>query len=321
MRRQRLRFVLGIASLVVVLPGAIGSHVSAGDLRIAQDNSTVSVFSGDRLVLHYRYADVSKKPYADQLRSPNGVQVLRDSPDDHKHHHALMYALIVDGVNFWEEHLADSGQQRHKSLSDVKATKQNDTARAGFVEELDWLGTASDKPLMIERRAIDVIESNDPAVTLVEWRCRFETPPGKDAVMLGGNPYHGLGMRFLTSMDTGGRFIYADDTPGDRLDRDLRLTPDKWCAYTAKADGKSVTVAIFDHPTNLRHPATMFTMTQPFAYLSATLNESKEPIILKADKPLDLCYGVALWDGEADRATVENFYHRWLAIGSTGAQK
>ena len=43
------------------------------------------------------------KPYADQLFSPAGVQVLRDSPLDHKHHHGLMYALAVDGVNFWEE--------------------------------------------------------------------------------------------------------------------------------------------------------------------------------------------------------------------------
>lgn len=316
MRKQQLQFVMGIASLVVLF-GAIGSHVSADDLRITQDDSTLSIFSGDRLVLHYRYADVKKKPYADQLFSPAGVQVLRDSPDDHKHHHGLMYALIVDGVNFWEEHLVDSGQQRHKSLRDVKATARSGAGRAGFVEELDWLGTASDKPLMIERRAIDVIETDDPTVTLVEWRCRFEAPPGKESIVLGGNPYHGLGMRFLSSMDTGGRFLHADDKPGDGFG----LTPSKWCVYTAKADGKLVTVAMFDHPANLRHPALMFTMVQPFAYLSATLNESKKPITVEAGKPLDLCYGVALWDGEADRATVENFYHRWLAVCSAGAQK
>ena len=79
--------------------------------------------------------------------------------------------------------------------------------------------------------------------------------------MLSGIHYYGLGMRFLTSMDNGGRFFNADDKPGDVIGGDQRLTPTKWCAYTAKADGKPVTVAIFDHPANLRHPAKLFTMT------------------------------------------------------------
>lgn len=319
MRRRRLHCVPWITLLMISI-GATGSHALAADLRIAQDSSTISIFDGDRLVLHYRYAEVSHKPYADQLCSPAGVQVLRDSPDDHKHHHGLMYALMVDGVNFWEE-IADSGRQQHRLLRDVKATIQNDAACAGFVEEVDWIGPASEKPMMIERRTIDVVQAGDPAATLINWRCRFQTPPGKDVIVLGGKFYHGLGMRFLPSMDTGGRFIYADDAPSEKLEGELRLTPAVWCAYTAKADGKPVTVAIFDHPSNLRHPATMFTMTQSFAYLSATLNESKEPITVKADKPLDLCYGVALWDGETDRATVEKFYRRWLNFCGVGAQK
>ena len=69
-------------------------------------------------------------------------------------------------------------------------------------------------------------------------------------------------------------------------------------------DGKPVTVAIFDHPKNLRHPAKMFTMSTPFAYLSATCNVWKEPITIKAGKPLDLRYGVAVWDGEVEKTAV-----------------
>ena len=60
-------------------------------------------------------------------------------------------------------------------------------------------------------------------------------------------------------------------------------------------------------------------MAQPFAYLSATLNTAKEPIAVKAGKPLDLCYGVALWDDEVDRATVEKLYQRWLVLSVTSA--
>jgi Methane oxygenase PmoA len=121
-------------------------------------------------------------------------------------------------------------------------------------------------------------------------------------------------MRFIESMDSGGRFFNADDKLGEIVRGDERLTAVKWCAYTAKADGKPVTVAVFDHPENFRYPARMFTMTQHFAYLSATRNEWKEPITVKAGKPLDLRFGVAVWDGEVDKKTVEKLYQRWLKL-------
>jgi hypothetical protein len=87
-------------------------------------------------------------------------------------------------------------------------------------------------------------------------------------------------------------------------------------AYTAKLDGQPVTAAIFDHPANIRYPGKKFTMTIPFAYLAATLNQWKEPLTVKAGNPLDLRYGVALWDGAADKTTIEKLYQRWLAISN-----
>jgi hypothetical protein len=182
------------------------------------------------------------------------------------------------------------------------------------------VGPDSDKPLLIEQRTIKVLSAGDFGATLIEWRCRLQTPPGRDAMVLTGHPYFGLGMRFVPSMDTGGQFLHADDAVGEPANNG-RLTPVRWCAYSAKADGKLVTVAMFDHPANLRYPAKFFTMTQPFAYLSATLNAAKEPVSVKAGKPLDLCYGVALWDGQADKAAVERLYQRWLGLCAAAATK
>jgi len=156
---------------------------------------------------------------------------------------------------------------------------------------------------------------------LLDWRSRLQTPPGKDSMALTGSHYFGLGMRFVASMDDGGRFSNADDKLGEVVRGDERLTPTKWCAFTAKADGKPVTVAIFDHPQNPRYPARMFTMAKPFAYLSATRNEWKEPLVVNADKPLDLSYGVAVWDGEVDKSTVEKLYQRWLNLRKTESEK
>jgi hypothetical protein len=292
----------------------LAAEARAAELRITQDNSTVSIFDGDRLVLHYRFSGVPMKPYADQFFSPAGVQVLRDAPHDHLHHHGLMYALAIDGIDFWSEVGQGFGKELHKSLADVKATVRNGTGRAGFVQQLDWVGPASGKLLLVERRTIDLLRADDLGATLVGWRCRLQTPPGKQSITITGSHYFGLGIRFVESMDKGGRFFNANDKPGEIVRGDERLAAVKWCAYTAKADGKPVTAAIFDHPGNVRHPAKMFTMSKPFAYLSATLNVWKEPLAVKAGKPLELSYGVALWDGEVDKATVEKLYQRWLKL-------
>ena len=316
---KRLRRI-GQTTFVMLFVLAAGARLSAAPvdkagLQIILEKSTISIAEGNRPILRYRYADVPMKPYADQLFSPAGVQVLRDSPFDHKHHHGLMYALAVDGVDFWGEFDAQYGKQRQRMLHVAEATPQSG-GRAGFVQELDWLGPASAKPLLVERRAINVLKAADLGATLVQWCSGLQTPPGKDSIVISGAHYFGLGMRFLVSMDRGGHFFNADDKTGSIVHGDERLTRTKWCAYTAKADGKPVTVALFDHPSNLRHPATMFTMNTPFAYLSATMNEWKEPITVKAGCPLNLCYGVALWDGEVDKATVEQLYQRWLKLSS-----
>jgi len=299
----------------------VASEAYAADLRIEKDDSTVSIFDGDRLVLRYRYGNVPMKPYVDQLLSPAGTQILRDSPHDHKHHHGLMYALAVDGVDFWGEVDASYGKEEHKSLRDVKHAVRDGDSFAGFVEELNWVGPGSDRPLLVERRAVGVRQDSDLSATLVEWQCRIETPPGKDSISLTGSHYFGLGMRFLPSMDSGGRHFNADDKPGEVVRGDEWLTAVKWCAYAAKADGKPVTVAIFDHPDNLRHPAKMFTMSTPFAYLSATLDLWKQPITVTAGHALELSYGVALWDGEVDKATVEKCYQRWLKLNPVEAKR
>ena len=69
---------------------------------------------------------------------------------------------------------------------------------------------------------------------------------------------------------------------------------------------------MFDHPGNVRHPATWFTMEKPFAYISATLALHKEPLKIMAGKPLVLRYGVVLWDGQVRPEQIEKAYGLWL---------
>lgn len=115
-------------------------------------------------------------------------------------------------------------------------------------------------------------------------------------------------------MDKVCTFLNSSGQPGRTVRGDLRLVPATWVACTGPtADGRMVTIAIFDHPGNLRYPSLKFTMAEPFAYLSTTLNWEK-PITLQASAPLNLCYGVAVWDGEISPAQIEKNCHQWQSL-------
>ncbi|MDH4241892.1 MAG: PmoA family protein [Phycisphaerae bacterium] len=288
-------------------------------MSISTGENAVSVNAGSQLLLRYPYNNVPFKPYVQQLFSPAGVNILRDAPADHLHHHALMFAVKVDGVNFWEE-TPTAGKQLHKSFTDVKTDtktdvendKSLDMRNAGFTELIDWTNPKREL-LLKERRTIDVCQGTDLGATLLTWQSRFELPEGTESATLTGSHYHGLGMRFLKSMDVGGRFINADNKTGTVFRGEERLLRSTWCAYTANADGKPVTIAMFDHPQNPRYPATWFTMTAPFAYLSATMNLHVEPIKVAAGKPLVLRYAVAVWDGKVENDRIDKLYQHWTS--------
>ena len=107
------------------------------------DPNCVSCSIGDRVFFRYRYKDVPFKPYFQELCSPDGINILRDAPFDHLHHHGLMYAVAVDGVNFWEER-PTSGRQLHRSFSKIKSAKSG--TGISFSETLDWIGPDDQKP-------------------------------------------------------------------------------------------------------------------------------------------------------------------------------
>jgi len=324
---ERLKTVTAILWLFagLLILAVSDSAVAAKSMRITTEENVVSVYEDDRPLLRYRYRDVPFKPYADRLFTPGGVNILLDAPADHQHHHALMFAVTADGVNFWEEHQTP-GRQVHRRFCDTRIDSRKDVAFAGFSEQLDWMNPQSGELMLKEQRALEVCRLTDPEVTLLTWQSRFEPPKSKQSVTLTGSHYQGLGLRLIRSMDAGGEFRNADGKAGTIFRGEERLVRSRWCAYTAKADGKDVTVAMFDHPGNERHPATWFTMTKPFAYLSATLALHEKPLKVASDNPLVLRYAVALWEGRAEADVIEKLYKRWaawpreMAEGSKGQQ-
>jgi len=297
---------------LVLVPTAIPA-ADPPALQIQQDATSVIVTDGQQLILKYRYGDAPFKPYIKELCTPSGVQVLRDSPSDHVHHRGLMYGIFANGIDFWSE-TPQCGKQVNVGLEAIGSEPKDGVAGCRITQCLRWLPPQAERPLLVERRLLQVHCGGDLKATLLTWRTELQPGEGVDGVKLTGNHYDGLGIRFIQSMDQVGQFQYASGTAGEIVRGTERVTADKWAAYTAPADGKTVTVAIFDDPPNARHPAGMFTMLQPFSYLSATSNIWKTPLDLAQGQSLALRYGVAVWDGEVGQEQIETLYQRWLGL-------
>jgi len=294
-----MKFILMVAGIFAL---ASFREAFAGPSLVREPAAIVATSDG-RPMFEYRFAPgVAFKPYIFQLYSPGGVPVLRDAPVDHIHHHGLMFAVAVNGTTFWEEVI------NQVAIGGHQIPRETDVAGGCIRQQLDWMTPAGEFVLR-ETRSIQPLAN--PAATLLTWRCRLETPPGRESVTLSGHPYYGLGARLLESMDKVCKFSNSSGLPGEIVRGDLRLVPASWVACTGPTpDGRMVTMAIFDHPGNFRYPSQKFTMAVPFAYIATTLNW-KEPFPLKAGEPLDLCYGVAVWDGEIPPEQIENACRLW----------
>ncbi len=286
---------------------------SPTSLRISQNDAYVIVFDKNRPLLQYRYGFVSHKPYIKELFTPAGVQVLRDAPADHLHHHGLMFAVAAGGVSFWVE-ARETGHQEHRSLENVKTEVQGEVECATFRQELDWTVPGKDSPVLKERRTIEVYRANHLPATLFTWETRLEGAGESDVVELTGAHYYGLGMRFLQALDGTGQFVSATGESGEVVRGEERLVRAKWCAYVSPLGDRSVTIAIFDHPENPRHPPPFFTMPRPFAFFGPTLNLWKEPLKVRAGQSLLLRYGVAICDGKLPAEQIESLYGRWIRL-------
>jgi LacI family transcriptional regulator len=317
-----MRIVSSLCKLVVLgaagcCAASLGTGIAAdpprpGQLQIVESPTGVAVRSGDRMVLDYRAGATPMKPYIQELFTPGGVQILRDSPHDHKHHHGLMVAVAVDGTDFWAEN-PHCGRQvpTHATAADAQSRAADGGSRVAFTQHLDWR-TPGDVKVLQEDRTITALAGANLPATLLTWRSRLTAPEGKGPAKLTGSHYFGLGLRFVESMDQAGRFVNSEGREGVLVRGSERVTPARWCAYTSQVKDRPVTVAVFDHPKNPR-PAQFFTM-RPFAYLSATLNLWKQPLEIAPQASLDLRYGVAVWDGQIDSPGVDSLYWKWVEL-------
>lgn len=247
------------------------------------------------------------KPYIAQLFAPGDkpVPLLDDSPPDHFHHHALMFAIGVDGTDFWaEKDLKNAGRQE---VAESILTTTGDCV----TQRLRWLATDGTR-LLDETRVVRVRATGKgaEAVHWLDWESTISPAAGRESVKLFGSHYFGLGMRFLPAWANKVTFLWADSAGQKVVSGDEKVTPGAWGAARCEIDGRPVTVLMIDHPANSR-AAKWFTMGTPFCYLSAALGLDTQPATLAKGERWTLRYGLAVVSGPADAARLTKLADEW----------
>ena len=223
---------LSLVWLLLVTGGAataIGTDEARAEptLSVARTDAGFLCQAGDRPVFEYKTEGVTYKPYVSKLWTPAGINVLRDSPHDHVHHHAMMFALEVDGADFWAEEPHPQirpGSQLTRSASALADAG----ASAGIQSRLDWMNYQKES-LVTEQRTVTARSLTGEA-TVLTWKSVLSVAGDKPSRKLGGHHYYGLGIRFVQSMDRDGRFLYSTGSAGDIIRGDERNTECQWCA-------------------------------------------------------------------------------------------
>lgn len=298
-RRNLQAFALGVILAAFTLQGAAAAQPITAEAFSRPGRITLK-YAG-KPVMVYEFAPYTYKAYVKELYTTRGVNVLRDSPSDHLHHHALMYGIKVNGVNFWEE-ISGSGVQRVvKTAEPVLSTSRDGLPQAVLAQDLVWVPAAdaflpltNALPLLNEVRTLTLTIDEKAGEVALQWRSRFSVGTRTNTVVLTGSNYHGLGMRFLQELDGAAVHISPAGKP-DLSNSRQDVTAFPWEAVVFDVPGKPATIAMFGASENARGNPSFFAMRTGFPYLAATQGLDQEPLVYRAGDTFELNYLVTLY--------------------------
>ena len=321
---KTMQITNGILAILPVLFG-LGQNSpaeSAAALNVAAANEPAawSISYEGKPLLVYAFAPQKFKPYVKELRTIRGDNILRDAPFDHLHHHALMYGVKVNGINFWEE-TSGSGVQKPidtpAPLLGFSGSAGRKLPQAIITQVLHWLAPQdaflpndATAALLVEHRTLTLTVNPASQEVALEWKSQFAVGPKTNTVVLTGANYHGLGLRFLQELDPLAAHSLAGARP-DLTNRRQDVSPAPWAAVSFDAPGHPATIALAGHPANARGDATFFSMLTPFAYLSATQALDREPLVYHTGDAWELRYLVLLYPDPKPSDSLRQRIEHW----------
>lgn len=303
------------AALILAAPTVF----AAGEFTISFPKDAIAVQLDGKP--YTSYLTDAPAPYLHPLVSASGAVLSRHWPmekgfgeeEDHPHHRSFwMSHGAVNGYDFWAWKGKGSPKIEHRAM---KASGKD-----FFTVELAW--TADGKTQLAEERTY-AFKQIDAETTSITVTSKLTAPEGD--VTFGDTKEGMFAIRVDRTLrlaapkgkDAAGAKGHIADSEG-RKDGDVWGKKSKWVAFTGPDEkGEPAVVAMFDHPSNLRHPT--WWHARDYGLLAANPfgihdfeNKKDQPKagdhVLKKGETLSFRYQVILHHGSLESAKLAE---RW----------
>jgi hypothetical protein len=312
---------LTVGLLVAVCAALNPSTAGAQGVNITESTNRLRIEINGRLFSEYYFADVPR-PYCYPVIGPGETPMTRDWPmkntpedsHDHKHHRSLWFAHgAVNGQDFWSEDKA-FGKIVHDGFGEIKSGKESGTIQS----RNKWVA-ADGKVVCTDDRTLRIYNTGNDHERLFDFEITLHASNGE--LTFGDTKEGTMAMRLAETMRLKGKVgqghivnsegVRDDATWGKRA---------KWCDYYGPVEGKTVGVAIFDHPQNPRHPTWWHVRdyglfaANPFGQhdFERLPDKSAGNLVVPAGKSITFRYRFYLHEGNDEQAKVAEKYKAYV---------
>ncbi len=239
---------------------------AVADVKLTElDNHAVRVEIDGRLFTEYRY-EPDFFPILYPVIGPNGEAVTRHFPmkedvpneqSDHEHHRSLHFTHgDVNGFNFWSPQLRRNGHTTEIVHDRFEKIESGENA-GELVVWTKWIGDG--KAILRERKTLRFIDVGK-GQTMLDYDVELHAPDKH--VTLGDTDDAGLAVRVASTIKVRPHGKHSEskgygkivNSRGDVNDNAWGKRAE-WIDYHGPdASGKTVGIAVFDHPANPRYP-------------------------------------------------------------------
>ena len=249
--------------------------------------SELSITDDESPILTYHHGCELHKPYFHPIHAPDESIVTDDAPGDRPYHHGLWFAWEnVDGVNYCRETDCDESERGrivHREFHD-KGVNQH---AAHFAVVNDWVAPDNSKPIEELCRIWVHRPQHDRQLIDLQFNLLAQS---RDVLIGVSHESQGLCFR-------GAEMEYRKVTNSEYAigQSEVSGKAGKWCSLNGVLSDEAIGVAIFDHPSNVGHPARFFALDDAIGFVSTSF---AYPHTIAAGETLTLSYRIVVYLGD-----------------------
>jgi hypothetical protein len=242
----------------VIVCAAVVSVLAGDGVTIREVEGRLRVEVDGKLFTEYHYQNTSR-PFLYPVLGPGGAPMSRNWPmkevpgeeRDHPHHRSLWWAHgAVNGVDFWSES-DKAGRTVHEKFLERRSSPDQ-----GLIKSLNRLVAKDGKVVGTVEFTITI--QRHPDGPTLDWQTTVRASDGE--IKFGDTKEGTMAIRLNESLrlkpnkenagKPGGHIVNSNGVRDDAT-WGKQAT---WVDYYGPVEGRTVGVAIFDHPGNPRHP-------------------------------------------------------------------